>query len=165
MSHYQKLKNKHLELNQLLHLVETWKKNDEKIVFTNGCFDIIHAGHIDYLSKAADLGTKLIIGVNTDASVSKLKGKHRPIQSEFSRTMILSAMEFVDGVVLFEEETPYELINKIIPHVLVKGSDYKAENIVGYDTVIKNGGKVETLDFLPGFSTSAIEKKIINSSC
>ena len=165
MSHYQKLKNKHLELNQLLHLVETWKKNDEKIVFTNGCFDIIHAGHIDYLSKAADLGTKLIIGVNTDASVSKLKGKHRPIQSEFSRTMILSAMDFVDGVVLFEEETPYELINKIIPHVLVKGSDYKAENIVGYDTVIKNGGKVETLDFLPGFSTSAIEKKIIHSSC
>jgi D-glycero-beta-D-manno-heptose 1-phosphate adenylyltransferase len=160
MSHYQKLKSKLYSLEDLLDLVKIWKNEDQTIVFTNGCFDIIHAGHIDYLSKAADLGTKLIIAVNTDDSVSKLKGKHRPIQSELSRTMILSAMEFVNAVVLFGEETPYDLIKKIVPHVLVKGSDYKAENIVGYDIVTKNGGKVETLNFLPGFSTSAIEEKI-----
>ena len=160
MSHYQKIKNKLISIEQLDVLISNWKRNGERIVFTNGCFDIIHQGHVDYLSKAADKGSKLIIGVNTDSSVSRIKGPSRPIQDEYSRMMILAAMEFIDAVILFDDETPINLINQVIPNVLVKGSDYKAEDIVGYDTVINNGGSVETLDFLPGFSTSAIEKKI-----
>jgi len=160
MSHYQKIKNKLISIEQLDILISNWKRNGERIVFTNGCFDIIHQGHVDYLSKAADKGSKLIIGVNTDSSVSRIKGPSRPIQDEYSRMMILAAMEFIDAVILFDDETPINLINQVIPNILVKGSDYKAEDIVGYDTVINNGGSVETLDFLPGFSTSAIEKKI-----
>jgi rfaE bifunctional protein nucleotidyltransferase chain/domain len=163
MSHYQKVKNKIISPKQLENLISGWKQAGERIVFTNGCFDIIHQGHIDYLSKAADKGTKLIIGVNTDSSVSRIKGPNRPIQDEYSRMMILAAMEFVDALILFDEETPINLINQVIPNILVKGSDYKAEDIVGYDTVVNNGGKVETLDFLPGYSTSSIEQKIKNS--
>lgn len=163
MSHYQKIKNKIIDPEQLNSLISGWKQSGERIVFTNGCFDIIHQGHIDYLSKAADKGTKLIIGVNTDNSVSRIKGPNRPIQDEYSRMMILAAMEFVDALILFDEETPIDLINQVIPNILVKGSDYKAEDIVGYDTVVNNGGKVETLDFLPGYSTSAIEQKIKDS--
>lgn len=160
MSNYQTLRSKIIHKDKLDNLITKWKQDGEQIVFTNGCFDIIHQGHIDYLSKAADKGTKLFIGVNTDRSVRKLKGENRPIQDEYSRMTILAAMEFVDALILFDEDTPIKLINQIIPHVLVKGSDYKAEDIVGYDTVIENGGTVETLDFLPGFSTSAIEQKI-----
>jgi rfaE bifunctional protein nucleotidyltransferase chain/domain len=161
MSHYQKIKSKIIENHFLDVFISKWKQSKETIVFTNGCFDIIHQGHIDYLSKAADKGTKLIIGVNTDRSVSEIKGPNRPIQDEYSRMMILAAMEFVDAVILFDEDTPINLINRVIPNILVKGSDYNAEDIVGYDTVINNGGKVETIDFLPGFSTSAIENKIL----
>ncbi|MCK5856588.1 MAG: D-glycero-beta-D-manno-heptose 1-phosphate adenylyltransferase [Bacteroidales bacterium] len=160
MSHYKKIKNKIIEPKQLDELISKWKHNKEIIVFTNGCFDIIHQGHIDYLAKAADKGTKLIIGVNTDSSVSRIKGPSRPIQDEYSRMMILAAMEFVDALILFDEETPMNLINKVIPNILVKGSDYQAEDIVGFDIVVNNGGKVETLDFLPGFSTSSIEQRI-----
>lgn len=163
MSHHQKIKDKIISQGELNHLISEWKKNGESIVFTNGCFDLIHQGHIDYLSKAADKGSKLIIGVNTDSSVSRIKGSSRPIQDEYSRLIILSAMEFVNAVILFDEETPIDLINNVIPNILVKGSDYQAEDIVGYDTVINNGGRVETLDFLPGFSTSSIEDKIKNS--
>lgn len=133
---------------------------DKKIVFTNGCFDLIHLGHIDYLSKAADFGELLIIGLNTDASVRKLKGEHRPIKDEQSRAMILASFLFVDFVILFDEATPYELIKKIQPNVLIKGSDYNVEDIVGYDIVKKGGGDIVTLDFLDGHSTSLIEKKI-----
>ncbi len=160
MSYYQKIKAKIISINHLDNMISLWKKNGESIVFTNGCFDIIHQGHIDYLSKAADKGSKLIIGVNTDNSVSRIKGESRPIQDEYSRMIILAAMEFIDALILFDEDTPINLINRIVPNILVKGSDYKAEDIVGYDTVIQNGGKVETIDFLPGFSTSNIEKKI-----
>lgn len=163
MSHYQKIKSKIIDNHQLDDLINQWKQNGETIVFTNGCFDIIHQGHVDYLAKASDKGSKLIIGVNTDGSVSRIKGPNRPIQDEYSRMMILAAMQFVDAVILFDEETPLNLIKKVVPSVLVKGSDYKAENIVGYDTVINNGGRVETIDFLPGFSTSSIETKIRNS--
>ena len=158
-----KIKSKLIAVSALDELVVTLKKQGKKIVFTNGCFDIIHQGHIDYLAKAADLGTKLIIGVNTDKSVSAIKGPHRPIQDEYSRLMILAAMLFVDALILFDDDTPINLITKVIPDVLVKGSDYKAENIVGYDIVTHNGGSVETLDFLEGFSTSAIESKIRNT--
>jgi rfaE bifunctional protein nucleotidyltransferase chain/domain len=148
------------ELNQLLAY---WNFKDFQIVFTNGCFDIIHLGHIDYLAKAADLGNKLIIGLNTDASTRRLKGPARPINDEHSRAMILASFSFVDAVVLFDEDTPYELIKTIQPDILVKGADYKPEDIVGYDIVMGKGGRVETLEYLPGYSTSMIEKKIRDS--
>lgn len=137
-----------------------WRNHQQKVVFTNGCFDLLHKGHVDYLAKAADQGDKLIIAVNTDASVSKLKGPHRPIQDEQSRLQILASLQCVDAVILFDEETPYALIETLKPNVLVKGSDYKPEDIVGYDIVVGNGGEVKTIDFIPGYSTSAIEKKI-----
>lgn len=137
-----------------------WRERGESLVFTNGCFDILHRGHTDYLAKAADLGTKLIVGLNTDSSVRKLKGAVRPIQDEQSRLFILASLACVDAVILFDEDTPYELIKLVQPDVLVKGSDYTPENIVGYDVVTDKGGKVVTIDFLPGYSTTAIEKKI-----
>jgi rfaE bifunctional protein nucleotidyltransferase chain/domain len=140
--------------------LDLWRREKQTIVFTNGCFDILHRGHVDYLSKAADLGNKLIIGVNTDASVSKLKGPHRPIQDQESRMLILASLTFVDAVILFDEPTPYELIKLVQPDILVKGSDYQVENIVGYDIVQAKGGKIKTIDFIPGYSTSAIESKI-----
>jgi rfaE bifunctional protein nucleotidyltransferase chain/domain len=133
-----------------------WRFHQKKIVFTNGCFDILHRGHIDYLANAADLGDVLIIGLNTDESVSRIKGKNRPFQDQTSRAMILSALHFVDAVVLFNEDTPYELIKFVKPDVLVKGSDYKPEDIVGYDVVKEKGGEIITMDFLEGFSTSKI---------
>lgn len=147
----------------LLDKLSIWRKEEKKIVFTNGCFDILHRGHVDYLAKAADLGDVLIIGINTDDSVSKLKGTHRPIQDQQSRLQIIASLGFVDGVILFAEPTPLELISLVQPDVLVKGSDYKVENIVGYDLVMSKGGKIQTIDFLDGFSTSGIEKKIKNS--
>jgi rfaE bifunctional protein nucleotidyltransferase chain/domain len=137
-----------------------WNEEGKQIVFTNGCFDLLHRGHVDYLAKAADLGDVLVIGVNTDASVSKLKGPHRPIQDEQSRMQILASLGFVDAVILFDEDTPYNLIQMVQPDVLVKGSDYKPEDIVGYDIVTAKGGSVKTIDFIPGYSTSLIEKKI-----
>ena len=158
----------HIELlNSKIHTWETlqsqvaeWQNQGKKIVFSNGCFDLVHKGHIDYLNRAADLGDVLVMGLNTDASVSKLKGPHRPIQDEQSRLTIIAALQCVNAVVLFDEETPYELIKLVQPDVLVKGSDYKPENIVGYDIVIAKGGQVKTIDYLPGFSTSEIEKRI-----
>ena len=121
---------------------------------------MVHKGHIDYLNRAADLGDVMVMGLNTDASVSKLKGPHRPIQDEQSRLLIMAALQCVSAVVLFNEETPYDLIKLVQPDVLVKGSDYQPENIVGYDIVTAKGGMVKTIDFLPGYSTSAIEKRI-----
>ncbi|MEN9369374.1 MAG: hypothetical protein RI952_239 [Bacteroidota bacterium] len=141
-------------------LMDVWKYMGLKTVFTNGCFDIIHLGHIDYLARAASLGGKLVIGLNTDASVSKLKGPNRPVQDEKSRALILAALQFVDAVILFDEETPKELISFLIPDILVKGSDYSIDQIVGADVVLNNGGKVETMDFVPGYSTSKIIEKI-----
>jgi rfaE bifunctional protein nucleotidyltransferase chain/domain len=149
--------------NELNSLLEEWAANKYKVVFTNGCFDLLHRGHVDYLSKARDLGDKLFLGLNTDASVSVLKGEHRPIQDEQSRLQIMASLDFVDAVMLFNEDTPYELIKKVQPDVLVKGADYKPEDIVGYDIVTAKGGEVKTLEFLEGYSTSSIEKKIKNS--
>lgn len=154
---YQKIKS----LQELQTIVESWKKEGETIVFTNGCFDILHLGHVDYLSKAADKGTKLIVAINSDRSVRMLeKGITRPLQDEKSRATIMASLGFVDKVIIFNEETPLKLIGKLLPHVLVKGGDYKAEEIVGYKEIIENGGKVELIEFVPGYSTSAIEKKI-----
>ncbi|NVO19063.1 MAG: D-glycero-beta-D-manno-heptose 1-phosphate adenylyltransferase [Bacteroidetes bacterium] len=138
-----------------------WRFKGKKIVFTNGCFDILHLGHIDYLAKASELGNLLIVGLNTDESVRKLKGGNRPIQDEASRAMILASLGFVDCVVFFGEQNPYELIKTVVPDVLVKGADYLPEDIVGYDIVDAHGGEIVTISFLEGYSTSAIEGKIL----
>lgn len=160
MTHYETIQSKILNHESLPEKLKAWRESGKKIVFTNGCFDLLHLGHIDYLSKAADCGDVFIIGVNSDASVSKLKGEHRPIQDENSRSRILAALSFVTAVIVFTEETPYELIKIIQPDVLVKGADYKVEQIAGHDIVLEKGGEVILIDFLPGYSTSAIEKKI-----
>ncbi len=144
-------------------LLAVWQFQSKKVVFTNGCFDLLHLGHIDYLSKAKDLGHLLVVGLNTDASVRALKGNSRPIQDENSRATLLAALRFVDAVVLFDDPTPYNLIKIVQPDVLVKGSDYKAEDIVGYDILKAKNGEVVTIDFVEGYSTSAIEEKIRNN--
>jgi rfaE bifunctional protein nucleotidyltransferase chain/domain len=160
MNHSQNLKNKVFTRDSLIKKVEDWRKEKCKIVFTNGCFDLLHLGHVDYLAKAADLGDYLVIGVNTDVSVSNLKGPSRPITDEISRTTVLAALESVSAVVLFDEETPYELISVLQPDVLVKGADYQIDQIVGGDLVLNRGGEIKIIAFVEGYSTSAIEKKI-----
>jgi len=146
-------------LNQQLAI---WRFLNKKIVFTNGCFDIIHLGHIDYLSKAKDLGDILLIGLNTDKSVKRLKGNNRPIKNQQERAVLLASLQFVDAVILFNEDTPYNLIKKIEPEILVKGSDYKKEEIVGADIINNTGGEIITIDFLEGYSTTSILDKIRN---
>jgi len=142
--------------------VSQWKSVGEKIVFTNGCFDILHFGHIHYLAEASDLGDRLVIGLNSAASVKRLKGEHRPINDEATRQHLLAALEFVDAVVVFEEDTPLELIKIILPDMIVKGGDWKPEQIVGSDIVLANGGEVKSLAFKEGYSTTSIEEKIRN---
>jgi len=162
MGQHQNIANKIKSLADLLLALNAERANGKSIVFTNGCFDILHKGHVDYLAKAADKGDVLVVAVNADESVRRLgKSPSRPIQDQGARTYLIAALESVSYVFLFFEDTPKEVIDQIVPNVLVKGSDYKAEDIVGYDTVIKNGGKVETIDFIPGYSTSGIEKKIL----
>jgi rfaE bifunctional protein nucleotidyltransferase chain/domain len=136
--------------------IATWRFKSKKIVFTNGCFDIIHRGHVEYLAKAASLGDQLIIGLNTDASVKRLKGMARPLQDENSRAVVLASFSFVSRVVLFDEDTPFELINLIKPDFLVKGGDYTPESIVGYDIVKNIGGEIVTIDLVEGHSTTSI---------
>ncbi len=147
-------------LAEAVALVEQWKQQGLKVVFTNGCFDILHLGHVDYLEKARNLGDKLVLGLNTDDSVSRFKGPSRPIQDENSRAHILASLQFIDLVVFFNEDTPLALISRLLPDILVKGSDYLAENIVGADVVKKNGGVVKTIEFVPGYSTTRIVDKI-----
>jgi rfaE bifunctional protein nucleotidyltransferase chain/domain len=142
------------------HTVDRWKKSGDRVVFTNGCFDIIHLGHVDYLERARYLGSRLIVGLNTDRSVGQFKGPGRPVQNEVSRARVIASFQFVDLVVLFDEETPFQLISAIVPDILVKGSDYLAENIVGADVVKKAGGQVVTLDFVEGYSTSSVIERI-----
>ena len=136
-----------------------WRFKDEKIVFTNGCFDILHRGHIEYLAQAANLGTKLIIGLNSDASVKRLKGENRPVNDENARALALASLIFVDEVILFDSDTPYDLIDYVQPDVLVKGGDYNPEEIVGYDIVKAKNGKIITIDFVEGYSTTSILNK------
>lgn len=154
------IRSKIYQADQLRNTLNIWRLLDKKVVFTNGCFDLLHLGHIDYLSKAADLGDKLIIGLNSDASTSSLKGPGRPITDEKSRSTLLAALSFVDAVILFDEPTPFELIKWIQPDVLVKGADYTIDQIIGANLVLNAGGEVKTIEFLPGYSTSLIEKKI-----
>lgn len=147
-------------LKENLNAINNLKAEKKKIVFTNGCFDLLHVGHIRYLSNAKKLGNFLIVGLNSDESVKILKGQNRPINQFEDRAMLLSALRSVDLVIMFEEQTPENLINKIVPDVLVKGGDYDIEDIAGYHTVIKNGGKVKTLDFYKGYSSTNYIKKI-----
>lgn len=138
-----------------------WEKSQQKLVFTNGCFDIIHRGHVEYLYKTSLLGDLLFIGLNSDDSVKRLKGKDRPFQDQYSRALILASFQFTDFVCIFTEDTPYDLIKLVQPDILVKGNDYKVEEIVGYDIVKAKKGQVITIDFLQGFSSTATIHKII----
>lgn len=149
-----------LPLNEALKIISDWKQNGTKVVFTNGCFDILHIGHLDYLEKSRDLADKLVVGLNTDNSVRQLKGTDRPINNEYARARMLAAMSFVDLVIAFDEETPLELIKKVKPDILVKGKDYEVENIVGAEFVIGNGGEVKTIELKEGYSTTDIINKI-----
>lgn len=140
--------------------VKEWKRLGKRVVFTNGCFDLLHLGHVDYLERARGLGDVLVVGLNTDDSVGRFKGTERPIQDQLSRARVMAALQAVDLVVFFNEDTPLNLISTLLPNVLVKGSDYLAENIVGADVVKKAGGEVKTVDFVPGYSTTRLVEKI-----
>lgn len=158
------IKKKIVDWKTLSQYLEIARAKNKKIVFTNGCFDLIHLGHVDYLSKARDEGDILVVGVNSDASIQRLKGQNRPLQSQCSRLNILAAFSFVDYVVLFEEDTPLELIKLVQPDILVKGADYKIENIVGYDVVKAKSGEIKTIEFLDGYSTTNIVNKILQNN-
>ena len=147
-------------LKDNIEIINKIKANRKKIVFTNGCFDLLHVGHIRYLAQAKRLGDFLIIGLNSDSSVKELKGEDRPINSFEDRATLLSAIESVDLVIMFEEQTPENLIKDIVPDILVKGGDYNIEDIVGYQTVMQNGGKVKTLSFYDGYSSTNYINKI-----
>lgn len=140
--------------------VSEWHEAGQKVVFTNGCFDIVHLGHIDYLEKARALGDKLVLGLNTDASVRRLKGPTRPVVNEYARARMMAAFGFIDTVILFDEPTPLELIQTICPDILVKGDDYTVQNIVGADFVVGKGGEVKTIPLVKGYSTTALIEKI-----
>ncbi len=152
--------------HKILRFTETsaWCNNlreeNHRLVFTNGCFDILHSGHVRYLQRARAMGNALMVGLNSDSSVRRLKGKGRPIIQEYDRAWVLSALEAVDAVVIFGEDTPARLIEHVLPDVLVKGGDYRVEDIVGYDTVIRHGGRVEVVPFFEGRSTSLMINRI-----
>ncbi|KAA9331735.1 D-glycero-beta-D-manno-heptose 1-phosphate adenylyltransferase [Adhaeribacter soli] len=147
-------------LQNLQPVLQKWREENQQIVFTNGCFDLLHLGHVDYLEKARALGDKMVVGLNTDASVRRLKGEERPLQDELARARIMASLLFVDAVVLFDEETPYELIKAIQPDILVKGDDYQIANIVGADIVLEKGGEVKTVSLVKGYSTTNIVEKV-----
>ena len=152
--------NKILTFNGMQHQVKRWRLLDKQIAFTNGCFDILHQGHLEVLSQAATLGDILVVGINTDASIKKLKGKDRPVNDQLFRARMLAALTMIDAVVLFDEETPLELIRIIEPDILVKGGDYTIEQVVGAEDVIKNGGEVKIIPLVKGYSTTALIQKI-----
>ena len=147
-------------LKDNIEIINRIKAERRKIVFTNGCFDLLHVGHVRYLAQAKKLGDFLIIGLNSDSSVKELKGEDRPINSFEDRATLLSAIESVDSVIMFEEQTPENLIKDIVPDILVKGGDYNIEDIVGYQTVMQNGGQVKTLSFYDGYSSTNYINKI-----
>ena len=154
------LLNKIQDLPSLKGVVTHWQKEGKKVVFTNGVFDLLHIGHITYLAKASELGDKLIIGLNADSSVKRIKGEDRPVNDQNNRAALLAALFFVDAVVVFDEDTPLNLITTLMPDILVKGADYSVENIVGAKAVIANGGEVKTIDFVEGYSSTSIIEKI-----
>jgi len=161
----QKPESKILSLEKAKELIGQIKSQNKKVVFTNGCFDILHRGHLEYLFQARQLGDFLIVAVNSDLSVKTLqKSPSRPLQDEQGRAMAIASLYFVDLVVIFGETTPLEIITELLPNILVKGADYKPEDIVGYKEVTENGGEVKTLNFIEGYSTTAIEQKILREA-
>ncbi|UZJ39128.1 D-glycero-beta-D-manno-heptose 1-phosphate adenylyltransferase [Prosthecochloris sp. SCSIO W1102] len=146
-------------------LVREWKQQGKKVVFTNGCFDILHAGHVQYLEKAKATGDVLIVGVNSDGSVKRLKGQNRPIASETDRCTVLAGLEAVDATVIFDEDTPARIIERLLPDILIKGADWPIDKIVGAKTVLEHGGEVKTIEFLEGRSTTSIIERIIEIYC
>ena len=163
MSNLKNIKSKIYSLSDLKIQSEKWKGKGKKIVFTNGCFDLVHRGHLEVLANTADLGDKLIIGLNSDSSIKDLKGENRPIMDEISRAILLASLQFVDAIVFFSEETPYKLIETLVPDVLAKGGDYKVTEIAGNEVVLENGGEVILVPFIAGFSSTNIVEKIKQS--
>ena len=156
-------KDKILAHQQLPGALATWRAQGRRVVFTNGCFDLLHLGHVDYLEHARHLGDILVVGLNTDASVGRLK-PGRPIQDEVARARVLASLAFVDAVVLFDEPTPLALIELVQPDVLVKGDDYAIDGIVGHELVLNRGGQVLTVPLVPGYSTSRIVERILHTT-
>lgn len=150
------LHSKVVDRSEFLRRIGAWKSEGKTVVFTNGCFDLLHKGHVEYLSRAADLGDHLVVALNTDRSVAQLKGPSRPLQNENSRVLVMAALGVVSLVTLFDEETPELLIAESLPQVLVKGADYRPEEIAGGPAVLAAGGRVLTVALTPGFSTSSI---------
>src|SRR6202012_2151213 len=148
------------DLSKLKASIKVWKSKGKKVVFTNGVFDLLHIGHITYMAKAAELGDKLIIGLNSDASVKRIKGEDRPVNDQNSRAFLLASLLFVDAIVIFGEDTPQQLIATLLPDILVKGADYKIENIAGAKEVLANGGEVKTIEFVDGYSSTSIIERI-----
>ena len=148
------------DYEEAMLLSQMWKDQGLEVVFTNGCFDLIHRGHLEYLSEASALGDKLIVGLNSDPSIRKIKGKKRPLVIEEDRALLLASISYVDAVVIFEEETPLLLIKKIRPDILVKGGDYKEKDIIGGNHVVENGGEVKVLSYTKGHSTTLLIEKI-----
>ena len=163
MKSLDQVNNKIIDRSDIRSVAEQLRKEGKTIVFTNGCFDLLHKGHVDYLARAADLADVLLVALNSDESVSRLKGSHRPIQNYESRSSLMASLGFVGLVTVFDEDTPAEIIEEVQPNVLVKGGDYTLETIVGADYVLSNGGEVKVIPFLPGFSTSKIEERIRTS--
>jgi D-glycero-beta-D-manno-heptose 1-phosphate adenylyltransferase len=155
----QEIESKILSQHDLLKRIEFWRKLGDKIVFTNGCFDILHTGHVHLFVSCNTYGDRLVVGLNSDASVRRLKGDTRPVNDQDARATVLASIEFIDAIVIFEEDTPEKLINALKPEVLIKGGDWKKENIVGSNFVESYGGIVETVPFLDGFSTTGIIAK------
>ena len=163
MNNFKNIKSKIYSLSDLKIQSDKWKKKGKKLVFTNGCFDLVHRGHLEVLANTADLGDKLIIGLNSDSSIKHLKGENKPIMDEISRAILLASLQFVDAVVFFSEETPYKLIETLVPDVLAKGGDYKVTEIAGREVVLENGGEVILVPFIDGFSSTNIVEKIKQS--
>lgn len=159
------LKAKLLTPDAAADTVRCWKLQGKKVVFTNGCFDILHAGHVQYLEKAKASGDMLVVGVNSDASVKRLKGNDRPLVTAIDRCTVLAALEAVDATVIFDEDTPAEIIETLLPNILVKGADWPTDKIVGAKTVLAHGGEVKTIEFLEGRSTTSIIERIIAVYC
>ena len=160
MSNLLNIMSKIYNLSDLKIQTDKWKEKGDKIVFTNGCFDLVHRGHVEVLANTADLGDRLVIGLNSDISIQELKGETRPIIDENSRAILIASLQFVDAIVLFSEETPEKLIETIIPNILAKGEDYKVTEIAGHKLVLENGGEVILVPRLNGFSTTNIVDKI-----
>jgi len=163
MSAFKHIQNKVHNRESLRNLISQWQLQGERVVFTNGCFDLLHYGHLHYLADARDLGQRLVVALNSGASVRRLKGPTRPINDETTRAHLMAGLEVVDAVVFFDEDTPYELIQMLQPDVLVKGGDWQPEQIVGADIVLDRGGEVRSLPFVDGYSTTKIEQKILSA--